>query len=61
MAFVDRDYKRFAVVVGFISMRVRNTANVLGSGGDGSIYTTHRGLRSSPWRCRWTGVVPDVQ
>src|SRR5262245_37926280 len=24
-------------------------------------FAVHRGLRRSPWRCRWTGVVPDVQ
>src|SRR5262245_45879252 len=42
-------------------MRVRNIANVLGFGGDGPIYTTNRGLRRSPWRRRWAGVVPDVQ
>ena len=61
MAFSYRERERLAVVVGLISMRVRNIANLLGFGGDGSIYTTNRGLRRSPWRRRWTGVVPDVQ
>src|SRR5215475_5855900 len=61
LAFLYRERERLTVVVGFISMRVRNIANVLGFGGDGSIHKTNRGLRRSPWRRRWTGVVPDVQ
>src|SRR5215470_13336734 len=61
LAFLYRKRERLTVVVGFISMRVRNIANVLGFGGDGSIYTTNRGLRRSPRRGGRTGVVPDVQ
>jgi hypothetical protein len=39
----------------------RNITNVLGFGRDGSIYATDRGLRRSPRRGRWTGVVQNVQ
>ncbi len=53
--------ERLTVVVGFISMRVRNISNLLGFGRDGSIYATHRRLRRSPRRGRWTGVVQNVQ
>ena len=53
--------KRLAVVVGFVSMRVCNIANVLGFGRDGSIYTTNRRLRRSPRRGGWSCAVPDVQ
>src|SRR5215469_18373906 len=55
-----RKRERLAVVVGFISMRVCNIANLLGFGGDGSIYTTNCGLRRSPRRGGRTVVVPDV-
>jgi hypothetical protein len=61
MALLYRERQRLTVVVGFISMRVRNITNVLGFGGDGSIYATDRGLRRSPRRGRWTGVVQNVQ
>src|SRR5262245_28204869 len=59
--FPFRERKRLAVVVGFISMRVCNIANLLGFGRDGSIYTTNRGLRRSPRRGGWSCSVPDVQ
>ena len=45
MALLYRERERLTVVVGFISMRVRNITNVLGFGRDGSIYATDRGLR----------------
>src|SRR5215475_5829910 len=61
LAFLYRERERLAVVVGFISMRVCNIANVLGFGRHGSIYATDRGLRRSPRRGGRTGVVPDVQ
>jgi len=61
MAFFYRERERLTVVAGFISMRVRNIANVLGFGRYGSIYPTDRGLRRSPRRGRWTGVVQNVQ
>ena len=61
MALLYRERERLVVVVGFISMRVGNITNVLGFGRDGSIYATDRGLRRSPRRGRWTGVVPNVQ
>jgi hypothetical protein len=60
MALLYRERERLPVVVGFISMRVRNITNVLGFGRDGSIYATDRGLRRSPRRGRWTGVVQNV-
>src|SRR2546428_9834294 len=42
-------------------MRIGDITNLLGSGRDGSIYTTDCGLCRSPRRCRWGGIVPDVQ
>src|SRR5262249_55082178 len=48
LAFLYRERERLAVVVGFISMRVCNIANVLGFGRDGSIYTPDRRLCCSP-------------
>src|SRR5262249_31120897 len=61
LALLYRERERLAVVVGFISMRVCNIANLLGFGGDGSIYETDRGLRRSSPRGRWSGVVQNVQ
>ena len=61
MALLYRERERLTVVVGFISMRVRNITNLLGFGRDGSIYATHRRLRRSPRRGRWAGVVQNVQ
>ena len=56
MALLYRERERLTVVVGFISMRVRNITNVLGFGRDGSIYATDRGLRRSTRRGRWTAL-----
>ena len=61
MAFLYRSRQRLAVVIGFVSMRIGDITNVLGFGGDGSIYTTHRRLCRTPRRRGWTGIVPDVQ
>src|SRR5262249_3531852 len=61
LALLYLERERLTVVVGFISMRVRDITNVLGFGRDGSIYETDRGLRRSSRRGRWTGVVQNVQ
>src|SRR5262249_6987780 len=42
-------------------MRIGDITDPLGSGGDGSIYTTHYWLCRSSWRCGWSGIVADVQ
>src|SRR5262249_57200460 len=61
LAVVDRTREGFAVVLGSVSMRIGDIANVLGLGGDGSIHPADHRFRRAPRCCGWSRVVPDVQ
>jgi putative transposase len=47
--------------VDLISMRIRQIANPLGSGCDGSVHPRNYRIWDSGWSCRWSGALPHVQ
>jgi len=51
MAFFYWSCQRLIVALGLVSMRVGNTSNALGFGGNGSIHTTHHRICRAPRHC----------